>query len=227
MVNKIIIPGSAGKGSYMEIMPGGKHDPQFLVSHWWGGVFPPRCHVYFGACHTTLGQELASVRKLCSSGRVHMEVQPLVRASVENLEDLSQDMYVAPLNGANTICTNECRPGQTLEMEREQLSRSSLHNNIIVRWPSYFVGEGLRLLYCGAFDEGELPYDFRNRQGGRAPCRCLPSNLANTKARKTALHSIWRPVIRRDKHSIATYWFELAAPDGRPYFYDFVSHMHK
>ena len=31
MVNKIIIPGSAGKGSYMEIMPGGKHDPQFLV----------------------------------------------------------------------------------------------------------------------------------------------------------------------------------------------------
>ena len=134
VVNKIIIPGSAGKGSYMEIMPGGKHDPQFLVSHWWGGVFPPRCHVYFGACHTTLGQELASVRKLCSSGRVHMEVQPLVRASVENLEDLRQDMYVAPLNGANTICTNECRPGQTLDMQREQLSRSSLHNNIIYRF---------------------------------------------------------------------------------------------
>ena len=26
-----------------------------------GGVFPPRCRVYFGANHTTLGQELASV----------------------------------------------------------------------------------------------------------------------------------------------------------------------
>ena len=106
-----------------------------------------------------------NVRNLCSSGRVHMEVQPWVRASIANLEDLKQDVHVAPLKGANTICTNECRPGQTLEMEREQLSRSSLHNNIIVRWPSYFVGEGLRLLYCGAFDEGELPYDFRNRQG--------------------------------------------------------------
>ena len=32
--------------------------------------------------------------------------------------------------------------------EGEQLSRSNLHNNIIVRWPSYFVGEGLRPLYC-------------------------------------------------------------------------------
>ena len=134
VVKKIMTPGSADKGSYMATMSGGSHDPQFLVSHWWGGVFPPRCHVYFGACHTTLGQELASVRKLCSSGRVHMEVQPLVRASVENLEDLSQDMYVAPLNGANTICTNECRPGQTLDMQREQLSRSSLHNNIIYRF---------------------------------------------------------------------------------------------
>ena len=45
-----------------------------------------------------------------------MEVQPLVRASVENLEDLRQDVHTAPLKGANTKCTNECRPGQTLEM---------------------------------------------------------------------------------------------------------------
>ena len=83
VVKKIIIPGSADKGSYMETMPGGKHDPQFLVSHWWGDVLLPRWHVCFQACHTTLGQKLASVRKLCFSGTVHMEVQPLVRASVE------------------------------------------------------------------------------------------------------------------------------------------------
>ena len=38
---------------------------------------------------------------------------------------------MAPLNGANTICTNKCRPGQTLEMERKQLSRASPHNNIL------------------------------------------------------------------------------------------------
>ena len=36
VVKKIIIPGSADKGSYMATMPGGNHDPQFLVSHWWG-----------------------------------------------------------------------------------------------------------------------------------------------------------------------------------------------
>ena len=35
VVRKIIIPGSANKGSYMATMPGGNHDPQFLVSHWW------------------------------------------------------------------------------------------------------------------------------------------------------------------------------------------------
>ena len=32
---------------------------------------------------------------------------------------------------AQNIRTNECRPGQTLDMQWEQLSRSSLHNNII------------------------------------------------------------------------------------------------
>ena len=57
VVKKIIIPGSADKGSYMETMPGGKHDPQFLVSHWWGDVLLPRWHVCFRACHTTLGQQ--------------------------------------------------------------------------------------------------------------------------------------------------------------------------
>ena len=46
-----------------------------------------------------------------------MKVQPWVRASVEDLEDLRQDVHMAPLNGADTICTNECGPGRTLEME--------------------------------------------------------------------------------------------------------------
>ena len=49
VVKKIMTPGSADKGSYMATMPGGSHDPQFLVSHWWGGraaalafLLPPR-----------------------------------------------------------------------------------------------------------------------------------------------------------------------------------------
>ena len=82
-----------------------------------GSVLLPRWHVCFQACHTTLAREFASVRKLCSSRRVHMKVQPWVRASVEDLEDLRQDVHMAPLNSANTICTNECGPGRTLEME--------------------------------------------------------------------------------------------------------------
>ena len=44
--------------------------------------------------------------------------------------------FMAPQNGANTICTNNCRPGRTLEMEREQLGRASLHNNILYICPN-------------------------------------------------------------------------------------------
>ena len=64
-----------------------------------------------------------------------MEVQPLVQASVERPRR-TEPRFVAPLNGANTICTNKCRPGQTLEMEREQLSRASPHNNILYICPN-------------------------------------------------------------------------------------------
>ena len=64
-----------------------------------------------------------------------MEVQPLVQASVERPRR-TEPRCVAPLNGANTICTNKCRPGQTLEMEREQLSRASPHNNILYICPN-------------------------------------------------------------------------------------------
>ena len=105
----------------------------------------------------------------------------------------------------------------------EQLSRSSLHNNIIVRWPSYFVGEGLRLLYCGAFDEGELPYDFRNRQG-TVPLPPLQS--CQHQGEKDCIAQ-YLEARHQARQTLNRYWFELAAPDGRPYFYDFVSHMHK
>ena len=105
-----------------------------------GGVFPPRCHVYFGRYHTPLGQGLTSVSNLWSSGCVPMEVQPLVRASIERPRR-TEPKCVAPLNGANTICTNKCRPEQTLEMEREQLSNASLHNNILYICPdATFIG---------------------------------------------------------------------------------------
>ena len=34
VMKKIIIPDPADNGSYMEIMPESKHNPQFLVSQW-------------------------------------------------------------------------------------------------------------------------------------------------------------------------------------------------
>eukprot|EP00931_Biecheleriopsis_adriatica_P054014 TRINITY_DN31750_c0_g1_i12.p1 TRINITY_DN31750_c0_g1~~TRINITY_DN31750_c0_g1_i12.p1 ORF type:complete len:370 (+),score=36.00 TRINITY_DN31750_c0_g1_i12:18-1127(+) len=41
IVRDIIIPetAAAGVGAYMDIMPGGRHEPDVLVSHWWGARF--------------------------------------------------------------------------------------------------------------------------------------------------------------------------------------------
>ena len=39
VVKTILIPQSAGKGAYMNVMKGGKHKADVLVSHWWGARF--------------------------------------------------------------------------------------------------------------------------------------------------------------------------------------------
>jgi len=41
VVRDILIPETfkAGKGCYMDVMPGGKHLPKTLLSHWWGNFF--------------------------------------------------------------------------------------------------------------------------------------------------------------------------------------------
>eukprot|EP00930_Biecheleria_cincta_P008793 TRINITY_DN110362_c0_g1_i1.p1 TRINITY_DN110362_c0_g1~~TRINITY_DN110362_c0_g1_i1.p1 ORF type:complete len:328 (-),score=57.07 TRINITY_DN110362_c0_g1_i1:339-1322(-) len=89
-----------------------------------------------------------------------------------------------------------------------------------VRWPSYFVGEGFRLLECGAFDVGELPWHFQNGQSTLPPpplqlCQHQGHEDMNVKYRAARLEA---------RQKFNRYWVELAAPDGRPYFYDFVSH---
>lgn len=89
-----------------------------------------------------------------------------------------------------------------------------------VRWPSYFVGEGFKLLECGAFDEGELPYDFQNGQG---TVPLPPPQLCQHQGHRDMLVQ-YREAGLEAKQRFNRYWVELAAPDGRPYFYDFVSH---
>ena len=39
IVRDIVLQESQGKGAYVNVLPGGPKNPQFLVSHWWGALF--------------------------------------------------------------------------------------------------------------------------------------------------------------------------------------------
>ncbi|CAE8660347.1 unnamed protein product, partial [Polarella glacialis] len=92
-----------------------------------------------------------------------------------------------------------------------------------VRWPPYMVAEDhVTVLSCGAFDrEGSVPLEFLAQKEPRVPQP--PSQLRDGIAGSSAeeRHAKARQLAQEGFQS---YWVELAAPDFRPYFYDYVSH---
>jgi hypothetical protein len=68
-------------------------------------------------------------------------------------------------------------------------------------WPQQFVASDGIILPAGAFEEDEHPYD-----------------LQSLKVPLQHRHRAWYQVL------YLCWWMRLTAPDGRPYYYDVVSH---